>query len=210
VDDREFEELTKAMADGQPRRRIVKFLGAGVLSGLAGLFGSRGDTDAAKGKRHGKHKASAEGDKRHGKHKASAEGDKHKASAEGVVVTTTTTKAPTTTTTTKAPTTTTTTKAPTTTTTTKAPTTTTTTKAPTTPFCGHSTGPNGGCKGACTSAGFTGNQCNVICGSGQFVGACPVGQGGGNPCCNAGFCNPNNFVRGSNGNPVYVGPTSGC
>ena len=40
VDDREFEELTKAMADGQSRRRIVKILGAGVLSGLAGLFGS--------------------------------------------------------------------------------------------------------------------------------------------------------------------------
>jgi hypothetical protein len=77
-------------------------------------------------------------------------------------------------------------------------------------FCGHSTGPNGGCKGACTAAGFTGNQCNPICGNGQFVGACPAGQGGGNPCCNPGYCNPNNFVRGANGNPVYVGPTSGC
>jgi hypothetical protein len=106
------------------------------------------------------------------------------------------------TTTTKAPATTT--KAPATTT--KAPA--TTTKAPR--FCGHSTGPNGGCKGACTSAGFTGQQCNVICGSGQYTGACPVGQGGGNPCCNPGYCNPNNFVRGANGNPVYVGPTSGC
>lgn len=76
-------------------------------------------------------------------------------------------------------------------------------------FCGHSTGPNGGCKGACTSAGFTGNQCNRICGNGQFLGACPVGQGGGNPCCNAGYCEPANFRR-VGGQPSYVGPTTGC
>src|SRR5918992_8210 len=49
--------------------------------------------------------------------------------------------------------------------------------------CSH-----GGCKRACTSAGFTGNQCNDICGNGQTTGACPVGQGGGNPCCNPGYC----------------------
>jgi hypothetical protein len=172
VDDREFEELTKAMADGQSRRRIVKILGAGVLSGLTGLFGSRGETDARK-------------------RKARAQG-KRKARAEGEYPTTTTTKKPTTTTTT--------TKKPTTTT--------TTTKKP--KFCGHSTGQNGGCKGACTSAGFTGQQCNPICGNGQFRGACPVGQGGNNPCCNTGYCDPDNFVTGANGNPVYVGPTTGC
>jgi hypothetical protein len=76
-------------------------------------------------------------------------------------------------------------------------------------FCGHSTGPNGGCKGACAAAGFTGNQCNRFCGNGQFVGACPVGQGGGNPCCNAGYCDPANFRR-VGGQPAYVGPTPGC
>jgi hypothetical protein len=73
------------------------------------------------------------------------------------------------------------------------------------PACGQSS-----CKAACTAAGFTGNQCSAICGSGQFIGACPVGQGGGNPCCNPGYCNPANFVRGAGGNPVYTGPTSGC
>ncbi len=72
-------------------------------------------------------------------------------------------------------------------------------------FCGHSVGANGGCKGACTSAGFTGKQCNPICGNGQFVGACPVGQGGDNPCCNPGYCNPDNFSRGEDGNPVFTG-----
>ena len=76
--------------------------------------------------------------------------------------------------------------------------------------CFHSTGPYGGCKGACTSAGFTGRECNPICGSGQFRGYCPVGQGGNNPCCNPGLCEPANFVAGAGGNPVYVGPTSGC
>jgi len=77
-------------------------------------------------------------------------------------------------------------------------------------FCGHSVGLNGGCKGACTEAGFTGKQCNPICGNGQFRGYCPVGQGGDNPCCNVGLCDPDNFVAGPNGNPVYTGPTAGC
>jgi hypothetical protein len=78
-------------------------------------------------------------------------------------------------------------------------------------FCGHSVGTNGGCMPACTNNGrFTGKQCGVICGTGQSVGACPVGQGGDNPCCNPGYCNPANFVRGTNGNPVYTGPTTGC
>jgi hypothetical protein len=77
-------------------------------------------------------------------------------------------------------------------------------------FCGHSTGINGGCMPACTSAGFTGAQCGPICGTGQFTGACPVGQGGDNPCCNPGYCVPTNYTAGAGGNPVYVGPTSGC
>jgi len=157
MDDKQFEELTKALASGQSRRRVLKGLAGGAIAGVAGLFGARRGIEST---------------------------------SAGGTTTTTTTKAP-----------------ATTTTTTKAPATTTTTRAP---FCGHSTGPNGGCMGACTSAGFTGQQCGVICGNGQFTGACPVGQGGGNPCCNAGFCNPANFVAGANGNPVFVGPTSGC
>jgi hypothetical protein len=76
--------------------------------------------------------------------------------------------------------------------------------------CGHSTGPNGGCKGACTSAGFTGDQCNVICGNGQTTGACPVGQGGDNPCCNPGYCDPANYTRTNTGAVRYTGPTTGC
>jgi hypothetical protein len=77
-------------------------------------------------------------------------------------------------------------------------------------ICEHSTGANGGCKGACTKAGFTGNKCNPICGNGQNTGVCPVGQGSNNRCCNAGYCDPANFKKGANGNPVYTGPTTGC
>jgi hypothetical protein len=77
--------------------------------------------------------------------------------------------------------------------------------------CFHSTGTNGGCQPACTSAGFTGNQCNNICGNGQDTGACPVGQGGNNPCCNPGYCDPANYEADpSTGDPVYTGPTAGC
>jgi hypothetical protein len=76
-------------------------------------------------------------------------------------------------------------------------------------FCGHSTGTNGGCLPACTSAGFTGAQCGPICGTGQSTGACPVGQGGDNPCCNPGYCDPGNYSN-VDGNPVYTGPTTGC
>src|SRR5215210_2270338 len=75
--------------------------------------------------------------------------------------------------------------------------------------CFHSTGTNGGCMPACTSAGFTGDQCNDICGNGQTTGACPVGQGGDNPCCNPGYCDPDNFGL-VNGVATYVGPTAGC
>jgi hypothetical protein len=144
MDDKQFEELTKSLASGQSRRRVLKGLAGGALAGAAGLFGARRGIDSA--------------------------------SAGGTTTTTTTTKAPTT--------------------------------SP--PACFHSTGPNGGCMGSCTSAGFTGQQCGVICGNGQFVGACPVGQGGGNPCCNPGYCNPANFTAGASGNPVYTGSTTGC
>jgi hypothetical protein len=80
-------------------------------------------------------------------------------------------------------------------------------------FCGHSTGINGGCMSACTTARFpfTEAQCGVICGTGQITGACPVGQGGDNPCCNPGYCNPANYLFDTeSGNPVYVGGTRGC
>ena len=77
-------------------------------------------------------------------------------------------------------------------------------------FHGEGGAAGGGCKGACTSAGFTGAQCGPICGSGQFTGACPVGQGGANPCCNPGYCVQTNYEAGAGGNPVYTGPTSGC
>jgi hypothetical protein len=171
VDDREFAELTKALADGQSRRRIVKILGAGVLSGLAGLVG-RGDAEARKRKRN--------------------------VGAQAVTTTTTTT--------TKKPTTTT--KKPTTTT--KKPT--TTTKKPI-KKCLHSSGPGGGCKGACTDAGFTGQQCNPICGNGQFEGYCPVGQGDGNPCCSLALCDRRSFSADPvTGDPVFTDtdPDSTC
>jgi hypothetical protein len=73
--------------------------------------------------------------------------------------------------------------------------------------CFHSTGTNGGCMPACTSAGLTGDQCNDICGNGQTTGACPVGQGGDNPCCNPGYCDPANYDVATG---TYTGPTSGC
>ena len=65
------------------------------------------------------------------------------------------------------------------------------------------------CKAACTAEGFSGRECAPICGSGQFRGFCPVGQGGGNPCCNPGLCDSDNFER-VNGVVTYTGPTAGC
>jgi hypothetical protein len=77
-------------------------------------------------------------------------------------------------------------------------------------FCGHSTGINGGCMPACTDEGrFTGAQCGVICGTGQSTGACPVGSGGDNPCCNIGYCDPDNFNL-VDGVLEYTGDTTGC
>jgi hypothetical protein len=82
--------------------------------------------------------------------------------------------------------------------------------------CFHSTGTNGGCMPTCTSvveaAGCTqaGQKCGVICGTGQSAGACPVGQGGDNPCCNAGYCDPANFEISTTCEVSYTGPTQGC
>jgi hypothetical protein len=56
--------------------------------------------------------------------------------------------------------------------------------------CFHSVEPDreteGGCKGACTSAGSgLGGPCEDICGA-----ACPVGQGNDNPCASDAYCDP--------------------
>jgi len=82
-------------------------------------------------------------------------------------------------------------------------------------FCGHSTGPNGGCMGACTSAvegaGCTmaGKKCGVICGTGQSVGACSAGQGENNPYCNPGYCDPANYAISNTCAVSYIGPPPG-
>jgi len=47
VEDREFEELAKAMANGQSRRRIVKAIAGSALAGAAGLFTRSRTTVAA-------------------------------------------------------------------------------------------------------------------------------------------------------------------
>lgn len=43
---------------------------------------------------------------------------------------------------------------------------------------------------------------------------CPSGQGGDNPCCNPGLCDPRNFVCRQGGTSTeyaeYTGPTVGC
>ena len=170
MDDKQFEDLAKALANGVPRRRIVKMVAGGALAGVVGLFGRRGDAAATC-------KPVKDACTYHKECCSGCCKDGYCKDAYYCKTTTTTT--------------------------------TTRTTAPPPP-CFHSVGPNGGCKGACTAAGFTGQQCNPICGSGQFRGFCPVGQGGNNPCCNAGLCNPANFVAGAGGNPVYVGPTAGC
>jgi hypothetical protein len=70
--------------------------------------------------------------------------------------------------------------------------------------CFHSDGgeTGEGCMGACTAAGCTGEACDGVdpdpCnphygGQGPCQYLCPSGQGGGNPCCNPGLCDPANF-----------------
>jgi hypothetical protein len=87
--------------------------------------------------------------------------------------------------------------------------------------CFHSVGgpDGGGCMSACTEA-MREQGCpkpGEICdgrdpdlgGQGPCQAFCPVGQGGDNPCCNPGLCDPGNF-RCEGGMAVYRGPTTGC
>lgn len=97
--------------------------------------------------------------------------------------------------------------------------------------CFHSSGgPNDtGCMGACTGAGCTGSACDGTdpdpCnphygGEGPCQYLCPSGQGGSNPCCNPGLCDPQWFTcldvpNCEHGPPtvqiaVYGGPLVGC
>jgi hypothetical protein len=84
--------------------------------------------------------------------------------------------------------------------------------------------------GACTAAGCPGEACDGVdpdpCnpnygGDGPCQYLCPSGQGGGNPCCNPGLCDPANFqcLTVRNCEPhgpknvqiaVYTGSLSGC
>jgi hypothetical protein len=70
--------------------------------------------------------------------------------------------------------------------------------------CFKSTGgvTGGGCMGACVTSGCSGEACDGVdpdpCnphygGDGPCQYFCPSGQGGGNPCCNPGLCDPANF-----------------
>jgi hypothetical protein len=98
--------------------------------------------------------------------------------------------------------------------------------------CFHSVGgqTGAGCMGACTAAGCSGEACDGVdadpCnphygGEGPCQYLCPSGQGGGNPCCNPGLCDPQWFTCQTvpncqeNGPPnvqiaVYGGPLVGC
>jgi len=77
--------------------------------------------------------------------------------------------------------------------------------------CFHSTGVNGGCMPACADlAGCTGNQCGGP--GGPCTTYCAPGQGGGNPCCNPGLCDPGNFQCSTDprGVATYAGSLAGC
>jgi hypothetical protein len=82
--------------------------------------------------------------------------------------------------------------------------------------CFHSTGTNGGCMPACADlAGCGGNQCggnNPHTANGPCTSYCAPGQGGGNPCCNPGLCDPANFrcSPDQNGVATYTGSLAGC
>jgi hypothetical protein len=77
--------------------------------------------------------------------------------------------------------------------------------------CAHSTGPNGGCMGACASV-CGGNQCGGQGNRNQAAGPCtvycPPGTGNENPCANPGLCEPGNFVCSADqqGVATYTGP----
>jgi hypothetical protein len=66
--------------------------------------------------------------------------------------------------------------------------------------CFHSFG--GGCMAACEASGCPGEACDGVdpdpcnpyyAGDGPCQYFCPSGQGGNNPCCNPGLCDPRNF-----------------
>ena len=96
--------------------------------------------------------------------------------------------------------------------------------------CFKSTGTTGGCMGACTASGCSGNACDGMdpdpCnphygGEGPCQYLCPSGPGGENPCCNPGLCDPQWFTcldvpNCERANPptvqiaVYSGPLVGC
>lgn len=89
--------------------------------------------------------------------------------------------------------------------------------------CFHSVGgaDGGGCMSACTASGCTGDSCDGVdpdplnpLGQGPCQFYCPSGQGGDNPCCNPGLCDPRNFVCHATGTALefaeYVGPLVGC
>ncbi len=66
--------------------------------------------------------------------------------------------------------------------------------------CGHSTGPNGGCKPACTSAGDgLGMPCEAICEAG-----CPTGQGNDNPCSSDSYCDPACYTSSGHGQVTFI------
>jgi hypothetical protein len=84
---------------------------------------------------------------------------------------------------------------------------------PTEDSCGHSTGINGGCMGACGSV-CGGDQCGGFANpsgtqvEGPCTTYCAPGQGNDNPCVNIGLCNPANFVCSGerHGAATYIGP----
>jgi len=82
--------------------------------------------------------------------------------------------------------------------------------------------PNGGgCQNACQQSGCTGGSCDGTdpdpdnpMGQGPCQCFCPSGQGGDNPCCNPGLCNPANYICHNQGAAnewaEYTGPFAGC
>jgi hypothetical protein len=92
------------------------------------------------------------------------------------------------------------------------------TPPPTLHGCLHSTAtpefPDGGCMPACTAKGgaCTGARCGVICGTGQSTGACPVGQGFGNPCSSDYYCQTCAYTSsgtGKNATCTFTPPPAG-
>lgn len=80
------------------------------------------------------------------------------------------------------------------------------------------------CMDACAASGCTGDACDgvdadpnqIYCNQGPCQFFCPSGQGGDNPCCNPGLCDPANFFcdkvtdQKKGWIAIYNGPTVGC